>query len=120
MLQKFGKRLLEATKDCREDMHEPDEQGISAIVTGYNLDNAMGDEPYNNCGEFTVAIVQDDGHKEWFNLATMIALARIGAKSLEVAQQSVNPTFLQVRRKLVTCPNCQNVFGVELPAPQSG
>lgn len=81
MFGNFNKRLLKATKDCRDDMHEPDEQGVSAIVTGYYLDNAMGDNPFNNCGEFTVAIIQDDGSKEWFNLATLIALARIGADS---------------------------------------
>jgi hypothetical protein len=80
MFGDFNKRLLEATKDCREDMHEPDEQGVSALVSGYHLDNAMGDNPFDNCGEFTVAIVQDDGSKEWFNLATLIALARVGAK----------------------------------------
>jgi hypothetical protein len=79
MFGNFNKRLLKATENCREDMHEPDEQGISAVVAGNHLDNAMGDDPADNCGEFTVAIVQDDGSKEWFNLATLIALARIGA-----------------------------------------
>lgn len=81
MRENFEKRLLRVTQDCRPDMHEPDEQGISVMVSGYNFDNAMGDNPDNNCGEFTVAIVQEDGSKEWFNLATLIALARIGAKS---------------------------------------
>lgn len=81
-MKPFGKRLLKATNGCREDMHEPDEQGISAIVTGYRLDNAMGDNPSNNLSEFTVGIVRDSVKTEWFNLATLIALARIGAKSL--------------------------------------
>ncbi len=80
MRESFEKRLLRVTQKCRPDMHEPDEQGITVMVSGYNFDNAMGDDPNNNCGEFTVAIVQDDGSKEWFNLATLIALARIGAK----------------------------------------
>lgn len=75
-------RLLRVTQHCRKDMHEPDEQGITVMVSGYNFDNAMGDNPNNNCGEFTVAIVQDDDTAEWFNLATLIALARIGAKAL--------------------------------------
>ena len=83
MRKSFEERLLIATKNCRHDMHEPDEQGITVMVSGYNFDNAMGDNPNDNCGEFTVAIVQDDGSKEWFNLATLIALARIGAKSGE-------------------------------------
>lgn len=77
----FEERLLRVTKHCRPDMHEPDEQGITVMVSGYNFDNAMGDNPNDNCGEFTVAIVQDDGSKEWFNLASLIALARVGAKS---------------------------------------
>jgi hypothetical protein len=58
-------------------MHEPDEQGVSAVVTGYHLDNAMGNDPCNNCGEFTVGISRDGGDSyEWFNLADLIALAR--------------------------------------------
>ena len=36
------------------------------------------------------------------------------------AQQKMHPTLLRARRKMVTCPNCQTVFGVELPAPQGG
>ena len=54
-------RLLKVTKDCREDMHEPDEQEVGAIVTGWRLDNAMGDDPYKNCCEFTVGITKYDG-----------------------------------------------------------
>ena len=69
-------RLLVATKGCREDMHEPDEQGIDAQVSGFHLDNAMGDDPLTNFGEFTVGITSESGPTEWFNLATLIALAR--------------------------------------------
>jgi hypothetical protein len=36
------------------------------------------------------------------------------------AQQSMHPTLLTARRKLVTCPQCQLVFGIDLPASQSG
>lgn len=79
-MEGFKRRLLEQTQGCRDDMHEPIEQDVSAIVTGYHLDNAMGDDPTRNCGEFTVAIDRD-GHREWFNLATLISLARIGAKA---------------------------------------
>lgn len=82
-MTEFGNRLLEVTHDCRPDMHEPDEQGVSAIVTGLNLDNAMGDDPYHNVQELTVGILRDDtGRMEWFNLASLIALARIGARHL--------------------------------------
>ena len=71
------KRLLEITKKCRDDMHEPDEQEIRAVTSGYHLDNAMGDDPYNNSGEFTIGIINENSNKtEWFNLATLIALAR--------------------------------------------
>lgn len=73
-------RLNKVTANCREDMHEPDNQGISAKVTGWQLDNAMGDNPYHNCGEYTVGITQEDENgnsfTEWFNLADIIALAR--------------------------------------------
>lgn len=51
------------------------------MVTGYNLDNAMGWDPHTNCGEFTVGILKtepgdDEEIVTWFNLADLIALAR--------------------------------------------
>lgn len=77
MLKDTLTRLNEVTFDCRDDMHEPDEQGITAVVTGYHLDNAMGYNPNDNCGEFTIGISRDNGsHYEWFNMADVIALAR--------------------------------------------
>jgi hypothetical protein len=79
------RRLKEITKSCRPDMHEPDEQGISAMVVGDHLDNAHG----NRVGpgykierglcyqEFVVVLKNEDtGEMESFNLATLIALAR--------------------------------------------
>ena len=36
------------------------------------------------------------------------------------AQQSVQPTLLPARHKLVSCPQCKLMFGVDLPAPQIG
>lgn len=75
--QEFLDRLRAATADCRDDMHEPDNNGIDARVTGYHLDNAMGDDPLHNCGEYTVGIVNTETDRtEWFNLATLIAMAR--------------------------------------------
>ena len=74
-------RLREITEGCHYDMHEPGEQGISVVVSGHHLDNALGDSPTRNCGEFTVGIRREgwtDG-TTWFNLATLIALARVGA-----------------------------------------
>jgi len=68
--------LRKMTEACRGDMHEPDENGISAIVSGYRFDNAMGSHPARNQGEFTVGLRYLDGGYEWFNLADLIALAR--------------------------------------------
>jgi len=80
-LQKFQQRVLDRLKEftlgCRDDMHEPDEQGIEAVVSGYRLDNACGDEPHENAGEFTLGLTKDKGESyEWFNLSTLIGLAR--------------------------------------------
>lgn len=77
-----AERLLEVTHNCRPDMHEPDEQGITAVVTGFQLDNAMGESPYDNYGEFTVGLKRGEADREWFNLATLIALARVGARTV--------------------------------------
>jgi hypothetical protein len=75
--------LCDVTTECRGDMHEPDEQGIKAVVLGDHLDNAMGADPDTNYGEFTVGIQQweDDVvvNTAWFNLADLIALARTSA-----------------------------------------
>jgi hypothetical protein len=84
-------RLREITKACRPDMHEPDEQDITAILHGQNFDNACGDyidpDPkYPECQEMVVEIRKtlehdEDGEpskwkSEFFNLATLIAIAR--------------------------------------------
>ena len=78
-MRRFGTRLLRVTRECRPDMHEPDEQGVKAVVTGNHLDNAMGDSVAGSCGEFVVTIHRDGSKSESFNLASLIALARIGA-----------------------------------------
>ena len=75
-LKAIQARLHSVTRDCRTDMHEPDEQDVSAVVTGLALDNAMGADPYHNCQELTVGITQGV-RTEWFNLADLIALARM-------------------------------------------
>ncbi len=75
-------RLSAITDGCRDDMHEPDEQGLSARVVGTHLDNAFGE---SITGEFlergyqeiVVILERDsDGRVEKFNLASLIALAR--------------------------------------------
>ena len=85
-MEKTLNRLIKITEGCREDMHEPDEQGLRATVYGTELDNAMGDQPptadaiINNCQEYGVYLERytKDGffEKGFFNLATLIALAR--------------------------------------------
>lgn len=80
-MRDFLERLAMATRGCRDDMHEPEEQGVSAVFSGVHLDNAHGDNPMTNNLEYTVGIIFSDPvtgvkHMEWFNLATLIALAR--------------------------------------------
>ncbi|MBI4473738.1 MAG: hypothetical protein HY646_13810 [Acidobacteria bacterium] len=36
--------LQTITDGCRDDMHEPDEQGLKARVVGTQLDNAFGED----------------------------------------------------------------------------
>lgn len=79
MFDKMLNRLIDTLKECRFNMHEPDEQEVEVIVSGYYLDNAFGDNPRDNCGEFTVGITRDRGdYYEWFNLSSLLALARTG------------------------------------------
>ena len=70
-------RLQRITNDCREDMHEPDEQGLSADVHGHTLDNAFPAKEVSR--ELRVKLTKGHGNEfitEYFNLATLIALAR--------------------------------------------
>ena len=78
-------RLKNITEGCRPDMHEPDEQELSAAVSGQHLDNAMGDriQPWlleRRRGVRGIAAAFASRKKgimqENFNLATLIALAR--------------------------------------------
>ena len=71
-LTKVKAKLVEMTEGCALDMHEPD--SVTAMVTGNYLDNAMGAQPFS--GEYCVRLTQDNG-SEWFNLADLIALARL-------------------------------------------
>jgi len=81
MLKETLERLLHITDGCRPDMHEPDEQDISAHVVGDHLDNAFG-----NCIDIDailkknqeyVVVINRDGTEDQFNLADLIALARM-------------------------------------------
>jgi hypothetical protein len=80
--QKELDELVQFTKDCREDMHEPDEQGIDAHIVGNHLDNAFGssivpDLMNKDCQEFVVILENENTDKQMkINLANLIALAR--------------------------------------------
>lgn len=80
----FTERLLEITEGCRADMHEPDEQDVSAHVLGNLLDNARGEtvcaHDIVSGHQELIVVISREGKQESFNLATLIALARIGAR----------------------------------------
>ena len=77
--QEILRQLKLFTVDCRFDMHEPDEQGISAEVVGDHLDNAMGGYIGDDqaCQEFVVILKNEDNEELKVNLADLIALARL-------------------------------------------
>jgi hypothetical protein len=78
MMRRELKDLVKFTKNCREDMHEPDEQDISAVVVGDNLDNAFGKyvSPDGKYQEFVVVLKNGKDGMLAVNLASLIALAR--------------------------------------------
>lgn len=67
----------------RPDWHEPDEQRLTARVTGTHLDNAMGADPYRNCGEMVVIFERlypeptENTQVASVNLASLLSWARI-------------------------------------------
>ena len=76
-------KLLQITEGCRDNMHEPDEQGLSAKVYGSRLDNAFPTKGkfvnVHQESELKVKLIREsDGEVEasFFNLADLIALAR--------------------------------------------
>jgi hypothetical protein len=73
--------LKEFTKECRVDMHEPDEQGISALVVGDHLDNAHGNSIHYHDDfsyqEYVVVLKKEGKGEIRINLATLIAFARL-------------------------------------------
>ena len=81
-LAEIGKALREYTKDCREDMHEPDEQGFTAQFFGSKFDNACGNAIneraiLHDYQEMVVILRQDRNLNPLvINLADLIALAR--------------------------------------------
>lgn len=89
MLMNTLTQLRNITSGCRDDMHEPDEQGLKARVVGDHLDNAMGTHVSpemiaQGAQEYVVFIERllETGRgrhtiiRQRFNLADLIALAR--------------------------------------------
>lgn len=82
MMREELKDLQAFTADCREDMHEPDGQGISAVVVGNHLDNAFGasviqEHIKSGYQEFVVVLKKEGSRKSLnVNLSSLIALAR--------------------------------------------
>ena len=73
-LKEIAVKLRRFTHDCRVDMHEPDEQNLSAKVVGRYFDNAYGEWEQGN----EKIVVLKKGKKTFkINLATLIALARL-------------------------------------------
>jgi len=76
-LQELAKRL-----GVRSDWHEPDEQGLEAVIFGKGLDNAMGSgygvtkalEPDQD-GEMNVVLLKDGEPCAAINLAWLLAWA---------------------------------------------
>lgn len=84
-MRRIKERLDAITDGCLTDMHEPDNEEIKVRIVGDHLDNACGDfisldaivrgyQEYVVCFERVVdeKLVYDN-----FNLATLIALARL-------------------------------------------
>lgn len=100
LFEKDLKRLKEFTKECRDSMHEPDEQNIYAEfgpntykfntkvgnvsdVVPTAFDNANTSEMSYDMGFWLIKRVyyKDNRNfteiREWFNLAVIVALARM-------------------------------------------
>lgn len=74
MLARFATR-----KKLRIDWHEPDEDGVTAVVMGKSFDNAFGDDGRGMDGKYIekVVILRDEhsGEEVRINLATLFAIA---------------------------------------------
>jgi hypothetical protein len=92
LLESVGRPLLAVTKGCRPDMHDPDEQEVSAKVVGNHLDNAMGNSVVvgDRYQEFVVRLKRDRGTFVDLNLASLLALARVGAEQLELRPNDID------------------------------
>lgn len=121
-LEKILHSLLEITHDCRDDMHEPDEQGLEALVVGGSFDNAMCDN-----SEMTVVLRKESADSVTdeiqINLCDLIALARKANPAMKVSlcQRCFKQSYPLLHVKLQDgsieklCPACQR----EIPSGES-
>ena len=72
---KDSAKLIHMTDGCRGSMHEPDENDVSATIKDGLFDNAGGG------GEMELTIWKGNFAGK-FNMASLVALARIGAQYL--------------------------------------
>jgi hypothetical protein len=72
--------LCDITRECREDMHEPDEQSLTAVVKGKSFDNAMGDETEKHL--VLTRRTRTSTEVVTINLCDLIALARKAVPTL--------------------------------------
>jgi len=78
MFLKDHNRLIKFMEkfDINEQWHEPDNSGVTALVTGLKLDNAFGSNYHKNNQELTVVVMDEDHNDECpINLSTLLALA---------------------------------------------
>mgnify|MGYP001590343193 CR=1 FL=1 len=91
-LNELKKAIQEFTRECRVDMHEPDEQGIRGVVRGRGFDNACCPHTHRkykmseinrktNFGTYTafdlfLELTNDKGEVLNLNLADLVNLAR--------------------------------------------
>ena len=95
--QEILRQLNLFTVDCRHDMHDPDEQGLSAEVIGDHLDNAMGNYIGNDQQrqEFVVVLKNENNEEFIINLADLIALARLAKFPVKFE----NPVYEEIMGK---------------------
>jgi hypothetical protein len=81
-LRKLADSLWHITRDCRDDMHEPDEQGVEGAVIGHRFDNAFclpdRAKTYSVSDPYDLTLVLSRERERLnVNLADLVALARL-------------------------------------------
>lgn len=87
-----AKTLVQFTKGTRDDCHECDEQGLSFVgCVGTQLDNAFGEQLDENAivngFQEVVLLLKRERTPYKFNLATLLAFAKVGDEAYRVAKE---------------------------------